>query len=46
MNSQPPGDFSNVVPIPLKKRRMTRRRFLASGLGIATAAGSATGGYP
>ncbi len=45
MNSQPSGDSSNVVPIPLEKRRMTRRRFLASGLGIATATGGATGGY-
>ncbi len=45
MSALPPGSSSNVVPIPPKKRRMTRRRFLLSGMGVATVTGGATGGY-
>ena len=33
------------MPLPLKKRRMTRRRFLLGSIGIATLAGAGTGGY-
>jgi len=45
MSSQPSAHAHNVVPLPLKKRGMTRRRFLLGSIGIATLAGAGTGAY-
>ncbi len=45
MSSQPSADARNVVPLPLKKPRITRRRFLLGSIGIATLAGAGTSGY-
>lgn len=45
MNSQAPFDQTTVTPFPPKTRRITRRRFLLGGIGVATLAGAATGGY-
>jgi uncharacterized protein len=45
MSSQSSADFRTVVPLPQKKRRMTRRRFLLGSIGMATLAGAGTGGY-
>jgi predicted MPP superfamily phosphohydrolase len=42
---QPPEAFDAAAPVPLKKRRVTRRRFLLSSIGLATLAGAGTGGY-
>jgi predicted MPP superfamily phosphohydrolase len=45
MNSQAPLDARAAAPVPLKKRRITRRRFLLGSIGLFTLAGVGTGGY-
>ena len=45
MNSPAPVQTSAATPLPLKKRRITRRRFLLSSVGLVTLAGAGTGGY-
>jgi predicted MPP superfamily phosphohydrolase len=45
MNSQAPVDARAAAPVPPKKRRITRRRFLLSSIGLVTLAGGGTGGY-
>jgi uncharacterized protein len=45
MNSQAPLDARAAAALPLKKRRITRRRFLLSSVGLVTLAGAGTGGY-
>ena len=45
MSSQSSAVARNVLPLPLEKRGVTRRRFLLGSIGIATLAGAGTGGY-
>jgi predicted MPP superfamily phosphohydrolase len=45
MNSQTPRIADSDIRVPRKRRRITRRRFLWSGLGVAALAGGSTGGY-
>jgi uncharacterized protein len=45
MSWPPSTDARTFIPLPLKKRRVTRRRFLLGSIGIATLAGAGTGGY-
>lgn len=42
---KPPDPSEAITPLPLKKRRITRRRFIAGGLGLAALTGTGTGGY-
>lgn len=45
MNSQAPVSARAATPLPQKKRRVTRRRFLLGSVGLVTLAGAGTGGY-